>query len=114
MKGREFDYAKITYFTMVSDGMDDGSIDSISKGDTMVCVPINVGDLNSGDIVVVMSSGKMVIGVVDNVGKGFVSLSRYNPRYGKVRIPTRLSRFYLVLESRRKRDGVTIGLMGLA
>lgn len=118
MAEREFDYANITYFAMVGDGMDNGKSDGIKDGETLVCVPIKSGDLIVGDVVVVKSSGKVVVGVVDNIGKRFVILSRNNPDFGKANIPTRLSRFYLVLESRRKRagayDGVLICLKGLA
>lgn len=118
MAKREFDYDRITYFTMVGDVMDDGKRDGIENGATLVCVPIKVGDLICGDVVVVKSSGKGIVGVVDNVGKRFVTLSRNNPECGKVNIPTRLSKFYLVIETRHKKagayDGVTIGFRGLA
>lgn len=118
MDKRVFDYANITYFKMVGKGMDNGERDSIEHGTTLVCVPIKVGDLIRGDIVVAESSGKVVVGVVDNIGKRVVALSRYNPKCRGVRIPTRLSRFYLVLETRCKKagayDGVLICLNGFA
>ncbi len=106
---------------MVGDSMNNGKRNAIGAGDTMVCVPIKVGELICGDIVVVKSSGKVVVGVVESIGKAFVTLSRYNPRFGgerNLRILSRRTTFYLVLETQRKRaaayDGLMVCLKGLA
>ena len=115
---RKLDYDNMAYFRMVGDSMDNGGKESIEDGTTMVCVPVKVCDLMFGDIVAVKASGKTIVGIVCNIGKGVVTLSRYNPRFGEVKTLTRLSKFFLVLETRRKRggayDGVLVCLKGLA
>lgn len=118
MESRKLDYGNIAYFKMVGDSMNNGLRNAIGNGDTLVCAPIKVGELVIGDMVAVESSESVVVGVVDNVGKSFVTLSRLNPRFGNKRILVRRTTFYLVLETRRKMaaayDGILICLKGLA
>lgn len=108
---RKFDYDNIAYFRMVGNAMDNGGKGSISNGEIMICVPVGICDLDCGDVVVAKAYGKLLVGIVDNIEKGKITLSRYNPHFGAVSIPTRLSKFYLVLETRYKKAAAYDGLI---
>ena len=105
---------RYVYFKMSDRCMDDGLRHSILFGDTIVCVPVKVGDIATGKEVAVIADGRLTVGVVSKIERGFVELSPYNPLFSKKRILTRCAEFYLIVETRHKRDGEFIFMGGLA